>query len=147
MLASSSATGRSTARARVVVGDARARLASRVSGSFGCNLQMSSVTTHTSMIDVADLSMFPLSQMPSWAAKLVAAMAVESAAKAKAFVLKRPFAQPKDTEIFEVLGAQPRVHQRSQAQVSRLDQGGSKQDKRFGKREYHALMKEGVDKT
>ena len=46
--------------ARVVVGDARARLASRVSSSFGGNLQMSFVTTHTSMIDVADLSMLRL---------------------------------------------------------------------------------------
>ena len=33
---------------------------------------------------------------------------------------------------FVVHGAQPRVHQRSQAQVSRLDQGGSGQDKRLG---------------
>ena len=46
--------------ARVVVGDARARLASRVSSYFGGNLQMSFVTTHTSMIDVADLSMLRL---------------------------------------------------------------------------------------
>ena len=57
--------------------------------------------THTSMIDVADLSMFPLLQTPSQAAEPVAAMAVESAAEAKAFVLKRPFAQPKDTELLK----------------------------------------------
>ena len=76
--------------------------------------------------------MFPLLQTPSLAAKLVAAMAVESAAKAKALVLKRPSAQPKDTEFLKIFGAQPRVHQRLQAQVSRLDQEGSGQDKRLG---------------
>ena len=47
------------------------------------------------MTDVADLSTFPLLQTPSQAAKLVAAM--ESAAKAKALVLKRLSAQSKDT--------------------------------------------------
>ena len=62
---------------------------------------MSFVTIHTSMIDVADLSMFLFLQTPSQAAKLVAAMAVESAAKAKAFVLKRPSAQPKDSELLK----------------------------------------------
>ena len=50
------------------------------------------------MTDVADLSAFPLLQTPSQAAKLVAAKAVESAAKAKALVLKRPSAQSKDTD-------------------------------------------------
>ena len=49
-------------------------------------------------------------------------MTVERAAEAKALVLKRPSAQPKDTELFEVLGAQLRAHQRLKAQVSRLDQ-------------------------
>ena len=53
------------ARARVVTGGARARLASRVSGSCGGNLQISFVREHTNMIDVADLSMFPLLQTPS----------------------------------------------------------------------------------
>ena len=42
-----------------------ARLASRVSCSFWNNLQVSFVTPHTSMIDVADLSMFLLLQTPS----------------------------------------------------------------------------------
>ena len=60
-------SGRSTARARVVVGDARARLTSRVSGPFLSNLQMSFVAKHThrSMIDVADVSIFLLLQTPS----------------------------------------------------------------------------------
>ena len=49
---------------------------------------MSFVTIYISMIDVADLSMFSLLQTPYSAAKPVAAMAVDSAAKAKALVLK-----------------------------------------------------------
>ena len=77
------------------------------------------------MIDVADLSMFLLLKTPSQAAGPFTAITVERAAEAKALVLKRPSAQPKDTGLFEVLGTQPRVHQRSQAQVSRLDQGVS----------------------
>ena len=54
------------------------------------------------MIDVADLSMFRLLQTPSKAAKPSAAMAVARAAEAKAPVLKRPFAQPKDTQLFKL---------------------------------------------
>ena len=62
---------------------------------------MSFVTTHTSMIDVPDLSMFLLLQTPYSAAKPVAAMAVNSAAKAKAIVPKRPCSQPKDTDLLK----------------------------------------------
>ena len=80
------------------------------------------------MIDVADLSMFRLLQTPSKAAKPSAAVAVARAAEAKTLVLKRPFAQQEGHSTVQVLGAQPRVHQRLHAQVSRLDQGGRGQD-------------------
>ena len=89
---------------------------------------MSLVTTHTSMIDVADLSMFRFLQTPSWDAKPSAAMAVERAAEAKALVLKRPSAQPKDTELLW------------STERNLVYTGGHK-------RKYHALIKEGVDKT
>ena len=88
---------------------------------------MSFVTTHTS-IDVADLSMFRFLQTLSWDAKPSAAMAVERAAEAKALVLKRPSAQPKDTEL--LWSTEPNL----------VYTGGHK-------RKYHALIKEGVDKT
>ena len=67
-------------------------------------------------------------QTPSQAAKLVAAMAVESAAKAKALVLKRPSAQPKDSELLK-------SSERNLVYTSGY------------KRTYHAQIKEGVDKT
>ena len=80
------------------------------------------------MIDVGDLSMFRFLQTPSWAAKPSAAMAVERAAEAKALVLKRPSAQPKDTELLWST-------ERNLVYTSGY------------KRKYHALTKEGVDKT
>ena len=89
---------------------------------------MSFVTTHTSMIDVADLSMFLLLQTPSWATKPVAAMAVESAAKAKTLVLKRSSAQPKETELLK------------SSERNLMHTSGYKC-------KYHALIKEGVDMT
>ena len=98
------------ARARVVVGDARARLASRVSGSFGVTCRCRSfVTTHTSMIDVADFSVFPLLQTPSYTAKPVVAMAVECAAKAKAFVLEQSSAEPIRTDVLTLQSHHPAV--------------------------------------
>ena len=55
-------------------------------------------------------------------------MAVESAAKAKALVLKRPSAQPKDTEFLK-------SSERNLVYTSGY------------KRKYHALIKEGVNRT
>ena len=55
-------------------------------------------------------------------------MAVESAAKAKALVLKRPSAQPNDTEFLK-------SSERNLVYTSGY------------MRKYHALIKEGVDKT
>ena len=51
---------------------------------------MSFVTTHTSMLDVAELYIFPLVQTQSKGAEPSEAMAVE-----------RPSAQPKDTELLK----------------------------------------------
>ena len=79
-------------------------------------------------IVVADLSIFSVLQTPSWAAKLVAAMAVESAAEAKALVLKRPSAQPKDTEFLK-------SSERNLVYTSGY------------KRKYRAVINEGVDQT
>ena len=87
-LASSSATGRSTG---LCTSGCPRRLCSTCLTCFGLfwdNLQMSFVTAHTSMIDVADLSMFLLLQTPSKAAKPPAAMAVERVVTAKALVIK-----------------------------------------------------------
>ena len=80
------------------------------------------------MTDVADLSTFPSLQTPSWAAKLVAAMALESAAKPKALVLKRPTAQSKDTEFVK-------SSERNLVYTSGY------------RRKYQALIRERVDKT
>ena len=55
-------------------------------------------------------------------------MAVERAAEAKALVLKRPSAQPKDTQVLK-------SSERNLVYTSGY------------KRKYHALMKEGVGKT
>ena len=55
-------------------------------------------------------------------------MAVESAAKAKALILKRPSAQPKDSEFLK-------SSERNLVYTSGY------------KRKYHALVKEGVNKT
>ena len=127
-LASSSATGRSTG---LCTSGCRRRPYSTCLACFRlfrCNLHMSFVSTHTSMIDVADLSMFRFLQTPSWAAKPSAAMAVERAAEVKALVLKRPSAQPKDTELLWST-------ERNLVYTSGY------------KRKYRALIKEGVDKT
>ena len=80
------------------------------------------------MVDVADLSVFPFLQTPSQAAKPVAVMAVESGAKAKDFVPKRPYALPKDTELLK-------SSERNLVYTS------------GNERKYHALIKEGADKT
>ena len=80
-LFSSSATGRSTSPCS---SGCRRRPCSTCFTCFRLswgNLQMSFVTKHTNMIDVADLSMFPLLQTPSKTAKPSAAMAVERAAE------------------------------------------------------------------
>ena len=95
---------------------------------LGGNLQMSFVTTHTSMIDVADLSMFRLLQTPSQAAKPPAAMAVERVVKATAIVLKQAQALAKDTELLK-----------SSERILVYTSGY--------KRKCHVLIKEGVDKT
>ena len=80
------------------------------------------------MTDVADLSTFPSLKTPSLIAKLVAVMALESAAKPKALVLKRPSAQSKDTEFVK-------SSERNLVYTSGY------------KRKYHAYVKERVDKT
>ena len=84
---------------------------------FCCNLQMPLVTTHTSMIDVADLSMFRLLQTPSWAAKPPAATAVERVVKENSLCPQTAICAAEGHSSVEVLGTQPRVHQRLQAQA------------------------------
>ena len=80
------------------------------------------------MTDVADLSTFHLLQTPSYTTKLVAAMAVESAAKPKALDLKRPSAQLKDTEFMK------------SSEGNLVYTSGYR-------RKYQALIRERVDKT
>ena len=61
------------------------------------------------MIDVADFSVFPLLQTPSYTAKPVVAMAVECAAKANAFVLERTSAEPIRTDVLTLQSHHPAI--------------------------------------
>ena len=123
-LASSSATGRSTGPC---TSGCRRRPCSTCPGfkeTFGVTCRWSFVATHTkAWLMLHIFSVFLLLQTPSWAAKLVAAMAVESA-----FVLTRTSAQPQDTGLLK-------SSERNLAYTSPY------------KRKYHALIKEEVDKT
>ena len=55
-------------------------------------------------------------------------MAVERAVKGQSPCPQTAICAAEGHSSVEILGTQPRVHQRLQAQVSRLDEGGSWQD-------------------
>ena len=89
------------ARARVVVQSARGRLASRVSGSFGVTCRCRSLQhTHTNMIDVPDLC-FRFSRQHPRLRNLLRRWLWKALQKPRLFVLKRPPAQTKDTELLK----------------------------------------------
>ena len=121
-LASSSATGRSTGPCTSGYRRRPCSTCLTCFRLFWSNLQMSFVTAQTSMIDVLQTCQFPFLQRPPQAAKPFAAKAVERAAKAKALVLKRPSAQPNNTELLKSSERNLVYTSGYKRRVSRLDQ-------------------------